>query len=328
VKNFIATKRVGSILTANEPLTWLEATGVLEVLGGDAGDEIDIVLRDAAAAFFGTKAKLVGGKVTSADALPAYRSRGQVYHSKRVLLTSGSFKVLLSLSFTVCVRLDVPFLDQPPRTSQSKFWCSAIITCDRTEVDLGEDAEFAELCRQIDNFAPEIREKTQALYGDAVRSVNPRAHDIRPTEDMISTLLFQVEDDDFRDQLAAIESGTARLSEVKSDTAIGLLNRMYSGRHFDAYLHRGRDEPDPEAAARISVDAISHSDRLRARAFLIETRKRNGQSDADWRFLGATSAAEPVEHDPDKMTDEVYRLVHSPANVLSAEIAAEIGEQF
>lgn len=325
--DFIATKRVGAILTADIPLTWHEAGQVLELLNQETGALIDKALQTEVRDFFEADAELVRGKAADADALAANRSRGQVYHSKRIRTWCCGFELLISVSFTVCVKLDLPFLGKPPRVSQSKFWCSAIIIGDGPLSKAKQEERFAEACDKIEAFAPRILELVQPLYGHAVREVNPDIAMISATGDRFSTVMLQVDDDKFRDQLALIERGEKSLSQLPSDSALGLLNQLYSGPFATTYLHVGRPEQGSGDSEDAELDAILHSDAMRARALLIETKAKNKRR-ADWRMLGVTSASEPVDWRSKGRKDDVERLVHSPANVLSAEVAAEIGEQF
>lgn len=321
--NFIATKRVGAVLAANLPLSWFEAGQVLALLNGEAGVEIDKVLETKVRDFFDPKAKLVRGKAAGADALSVSRSRGQVYHSRRVRASCGGFDVLVSISFTVCVMLDVTFLDQKARPSQSKFWCSAIIIGDGPLSDNSHEERFAGVCEKVEDFAPRILEGVLHLYGDAVREVKPEIDEIAKTGDHFSTVMLQVEDAKFRQEVALLQRGEKTLSQSAPTSALGTLNRLYSGGRADKYLHLGRTvQGDADA----NLDAIVHTDALRAHAFLIETRAK--RKTADWRLLGVTSTTEPVPWKPRRSSTDVERFVHSPANVLSAEVAAEIGEQF
>lgn len=323
--DFIATKRVGSIIRSDEPLTWLQATQVLDLLNRDVGTKIDTELIELAGDFFGGEASFVSDRAPPEE-FPSHLTRGQIYHSRRVVVGCEGFELLLSLSFTVCVHLDVPFLDQEPKTSQSKFWFSAIITGDQPLEDPHDEGVFASACEEIEKFAPRILERVQPLYGDAVREVNPAVNRIEPTGDGFSTVLFQVDDDSFRQELASLERGVKKLSDMPPATALGKLNRLYSGPFARSYLHAGRQEMAARMLDNVSIDTIIHKDRMRARALVIETRHhRHG---ANWRSIGVTSSSEPVRHDPSRLHDDIYRKVHSPANVLSAEMAAEIGEQF
>jgi hypothetical protein len=327
--DFIATKRVGSVLRSDEPLTWLQATQVLHLLNSKVGEEIDNELLALAGSFFEHDAQFVGDKAVVPDGGPSHLARGQIYHSRRVGVACEGFDLLLGLSFTVCVHLDVPFLDREPKTSQSKFWCSAIITGDPPLDDSRKEGDFALACEKVSQFAPRILERVRPLYGNAVREINPAVNAIEETGDGFSTILFQVPDSGFREDLWEIERGSKRLSDMPADTALGKLNKLYSGPFAKYYLHAGRsDLADHALSDKISVDTIVHRDRLRAQALVIETRQNDDHRFADWRSIGVTSSTEPVKHDPDKLDDAIYRLVHSPANVLSAEMAAEIGEQF
>lgn len=328
MSEFVATKRVGSVLRTDEPLTWLQATEVLNLLNGDIGDQIDSELLSEAEKFFEGEAHSVGGRGAVPEDVPSHLTRGQIFHSSRVAVRSEDFDVLLSLSFTVCVHMDVPFLDQPAKTSQSKFWCSAIISGDPPLEDPRDEGDFARVCDNIGRFAPRILERVRPLYGSAVRQINPAVSAIEETGDGFSTVLFQVDDANFRDELASIERGLKTLSDMPEHTALGKLNSLYSGRFAKSYLHAGRADMAARTSDRISIDTIVHKDRMRARALVIETRQSDDHRAADWRSIGVTSSSEPVRVDPAKLGNDVYRVVHSPANVLSAEMAAEIGEQF
>jgi hypothetical protein len=325
---FIATKRVGSVLRTDEPLTWLQATEVLNLLNTKVGDVIDRELIGEADKFFEGEARRVETRDAGLEGFPSHLTRGQIYHSSRVAVRCDGFDVLLSLSFTVCVHLDVPFLDQPAKTSQSKFWCSAIISGEPPLEDVRHEGEFAHVCDKIGHFAPRVLERVRPLYGSAVREVNPAISAIEETGDGFSTVVFQVEDENFRDELASIERGLKKLSDMPPDTALGKLNRLFSGPFAKSYLHAGRGDIAVCSSDKISIDTIVHRDRMRASALVIETRQSGDQRAADWRSIGVTSSFEPVRRDSTKLGDPVYRVVHSPANVLSAEMAAEIGEQF
>lgn len=325
---FIATKRVGSVLRTDEPLTWVQATEVLNLLNGEVGDKIDSELIGEADKFFGGEARLVESRATGPEGFPSHLTRGQIYHSSRVAVCSEGFDILLSLSFTVCVHLDVPFLDQPAKTSQSKFWCSAIISGEPPLEDIRDEGDFARVCDKIGQFAPRVAERVRPLYGSAVREVNPDVSAIEETGDDFSTVLFQVDDANFRDELASIERGQKTLSDMRPGTALGNLNKLFSGPFAKSYLHAGRGDIAARTSDKISVDTIVHTDRMRARALVIETRQDDDSRAAKWRSIGVTSSSEPVRRDPAKLDNDLYRMVHSPANVLSAEMAAEIGEQF
>jgi hypothetical protein len=320
--DFIATKRVGAVLAAPNPLTWHQAQLVLDRLNAGIGNDIDKIIRAEVSSFFETKAETIRGKAANADAIPD-RSRGHVYHSKRVVIFAGGFKLHFAISFTICVLIDVPFLDQPARTSQSKYWCSVIISDDEPPVTKDRERRFAEVCAQIEKFAPLILDKVKPHYVKAVNQVSD-VGEVRETGDRFSTLVFQVEDTDFRGQLDQLESGAKKLTEVPRRSALGLLDRLYSGPNWHDYLHEGRDQDELD----VTVDAILRRNGVRQRGFLIETRRNNSLNKADWRMLGVTSSSEPVIWAAGGDPSEVEQLVHSPANVMSAEVAAEIGEQF
>ncbi|WP_439540144.1 hypothetical protein [Sphingomonas sp.] len=353
LSSFLATKRVGSVLRSNEALTWLQATKVLAKLEGELGDKIDQALLELGKEIFAAEdVVLIGEKSTASDELPSHRDRGQIYHSRRIVLSYEGFRLVIGISFTVCVKISIPFLDHAPRTSQSKFWCSAIISTERPFGLTGDDdSAFAHVCEKIDGFSQVVRDHVCPHYSDAVRQVRETVEGINATGDMFSTIVFQVEDERFREHLTKLSQREERLSEMPSDSALGLLNRLFSSRHAMSYLHADRDhlrrlsDPEHEASlppvhsAReagnevclgdgVTLDTILHTDRLRARALVIETRKRDEHRFANWRLLGVTSASEPVLVNPERVDDPLYRMLHSPANVLSAEMAAEIGEQF
>ena len=141
-------------------------------------------------------------------------------------------------------------------------------------------------------------------------------------------MLFQVDDENFRQELSSIEQGLKKLSDMPGNTALGKLNRLYSGKYATSYLHASRGDIAARTSDKISIDTIVYKDRLRARALVIETRQSADHRAADWRSVGVTSSSEPVSRNEDELGNDLYRIVHAPANVLSAEMAAEIGEQF
>ncbi len=326
---FLATKRVGSVLRSDQPLTWVQAGKVLDLLAGELGRQIDTQLLDQTSKFFGEDARIVDEQEVHSEGQASHLARGQIFHSRRVSVSNEGFQLLLSISFTVCVKLDVPYLDQPAKASQSKFWFSAIVSGKPPGNGAHDDAAFANVCEKIDQLSPRVLENVRPIYGEAVRAVNPQVSEIERTGDGFSTVVFQVQDLNFRAELEAIERGEKRLRDTQPATALGLLNQLYSGRNARYYLHVGRKERESGClSGDVSIDTFLHQTQLRARAFVIETRDKSDRGSANWRCLGVTSATEPVARSSKAANGVIYQLVHSPANVLSAEMAAEIGEQF
>jgi hypothetical protein len=302
---------------------------VLELLCGDIGPRVDDALLVAVREYIDPTAQLA--PITGGAPEPAsdHPERGPVYHSRRVLFSNGDFGIVLGVSFTICVRMGVPLLDGPVRPSQSKFWCSAIIYGERPDDVNENDEQLGQICAEIDRAAPRIRDAMRPLYEEAVRTIYPSIGKVLPTGDGFSTLVFQVMDENFREDLGRIERGD-KLSEMPSDSALGLLNHLFSSDSADLYLHVGRKTLANAGEADIEVDTLLQTTKARAQALVIETKARTGEKGdcADWRRLGATSETEPVEHKAKRPDDIVDRLIHSPANTISAQMAAEMGRLF
>jgi hypothetical protein len=326
---FVATKRVGSVLRSERSLTWHQASQVLELLLGDIGAEVDVALLAAVRELFDPSAQLAPEAEGPKDVSGDHPERGPVYHSRRVLFTLEGFGIVLGVSFTICVRMGVPLLAGPVRPSQSKFWCSAIIHGDRPDDVTVNDKQLGQICAKIDKGAMQIRDDMRPLYERAVRSIHPTIGDILPTGDDFSMLVFQIMDENFRRDLGRLERGD-KLSEMPSDSALGLLNHFFSGDSADTYLHVGRKDLSKAGDADIKVDTLLQTSEARAQALVIETKAKKGKKRdcADWRRLGATSETEPVERKGKRADDLVDRLIHSPANAISAQMAAEMGRLF
>lgn len=325
---FVAAKKVGAVLRSPRSLTWHQATLVLERLTGDIGHGIDDALLGAVQVLFETPARLAPLREGSPDTHPDHPDRGPVYHSRRVLFALEGFEIVLGVSFTICVRMGVPLLDGPVRPSQSKFWCSAIVHGDRPDDIEENDERLATICAKVDEVAPEIQKTLLPLYERAVHSINPSVGKISETRDRFSNLVFQIQDDNFRRNLSRIEQGE-KLSEMPSDSALGILNHFFSGESAATYLHVGRKHrAKGRVPKNVEIDTLVQNTRSRAQALVIETRRTNKENVANWRRLGATSASEPVNLDPERADDLVYQLLHSPANSVSSQMAAEIGKLF